>query len=65
MNYSFDKLWKILKERKISIKEFMEKADISKFYIKKLKENYYINWIVIIKISRFLNCHFTKFMTIS
>lgn len=62
--YSFKKLWAILKERKITIKEFMERTGISKFYIKKLKEDYYVNWIVLIKICNFLGCRFDDIMDV-
>lgn len=62
--YSFKKLWAILKERKITIKEFMEQTGISKFYIKKLKEDYYVNWIVLIKICNFLGCRFDDIMDV-
>lgn len=54
--YSFKKLWKILKERNISTQKLMEQTGISRFYIKKLKEDYYVNWIVLIKICKFLSC---------
>lgn len=62
--YSFKKLWTILKDRKITIKEFMQQTGISKFYIKKLKEDYYVNWIVLIKICNFLECRFDDIMDV-
>lgn len=62
--YSFKKLWTLLEERNISVKEFMAQADISKFYIKKLKEDYYVNWIVLIKICKYLNCGYNDIMDI-
>lgn len=62
--YSFKKLWALLEKRNISIKEFMEQTGISKFYIKKLKEDYYVNWIVLIKICKYLNCNYSDILDI-
>lgn len=62
--YSFKKLWALLEERNISVKEFMEQTGISKFFIKKLKEDYYVNWIVLIKICKYLNCGYSDIMDI-
>lgn len=62
--YSFKKLWKILQDRNISIQDFMEQTGISKFYIKKLKEDYYVNWIVLIKICNFLGCRYNDILDI-